>query len=100
MIAVHTVFRLQFPVAVIGVCLRPRHDFEFAVRILVDDHVEKYLGVIPMVDEVGHVLRKAAENEAAIAFDPRDGRSEEHTSELQSLMRLSYAASCWSRKHA
>src|SRR3546814_5989168 len=26
------------------------------------------------------------------------GRSEEHTSELQSLMRISYAVSCWKKK--
>src|SRR3546814_4337635 len=27
-----------------------------------------------------------------------DGRSEEHTSELQSLMRISYAVFCWKKK--
>src|SRR3546814_7938623 len=27
-----------------------------------------------------------------------DGRSEEHTSELQSLMRISYAVFCWQKK--
>src|SRR3546814_3678274 len=27
------------------------------------------------------------------------GRSEEHTSELQSLMRTSYAVFCWKKKH-
>src|SRR3546814_1498404 len=27
-----------------------------------------------------------------------DGRSEEHTSELQSLMRISYAVFCWNKK--
>src|SRR3546814_3325823 len=30
---------------------------------------------------------------------PRDRRSEEHTSELQSLMRLSYAVFCLKKKH-
>src|SRR3546814_945786 len=29
---------------------------------------------------------------------PRDGRSEEHTSELQSLMRISYAVFCLKKK--
>src|SRR3546814_4127586 len=28
------------------------------------------------------------------AVNPKDGRSEEHTSELQSLMRISYAVFC------
>src|SRR3546814_10503513 len=27
-----------------------------------------------------------------------DGRSEEHTSEIQSLMRISYAVFCWKKK--
>src|SRR3546814_6570425 len=31
--------------------------------------------------------------------DPRNGRSEEHTSELQSLMRISYAVFCLKKKH-
>src|SRR3546814_7336256 len=30
---------------------------------------------------------------------PRFGRSEEHTSELQSLMRISYAVFCLTKKH-
>src|SRR3546814_9549848 len=29
---------------------------------------------------------------------PHDSRSEEHTSELQSLMRISYAVFCWKTK--
>src|SRR3546814_9173890 len=31
---------------------------------------------------------------------PQAGRSEEHTSELQSLMRISYAVFCLKKKHA
>src|SRR3546814_8407474 len=31
-------------------------------------------------------------------FDVRRGRSEEHTSELQSLMRSTYAVFCWKKK--
>src|SRR3546814_1046557 len=36
-----------------------------------------------------------------VAFKDRDpeGRSEEHTSELQSLMRISYAVFCLKKKH-
>src|SRR3546814_9156373 len=33
-----------------------------------------------------------------IAAGPRAGRSEEHTSELQSLMRISYAVFCLKKK--
>src|SRR3546814_8238776 len=32
------------------------------------------------------------------AFDAKASRSEEHTSELQSLMRISYAVFCWKKK--
>src|SRR3546814_4491227 len=32
-------------------------------------------------------------------IQPHPGRSEEHTSELQSLMRISYAAFCLKKKH-
>src|SRR3546814_4668504 len=31
-------------------------------------------------------------------IDPQEGRSEEHTSELQSLMRISYAVFCLKQK--
>src|SRR3546814_1524491 len=35
---------------------------------------------------------------AGDAIDENGGRSEEHTSELQSLMRISYAVFCWKQK--
>src|SRR3546814_5618205 len=35
---------------------------------------------------------------AMIVGGERDHRSEEHTSELQSLMRLSYAVFCWKKQ--
>src|SRR3546814_4102015 len=60
------------------------------------DHVP---GVIPDLDPVAQVEGASPDDE-----DPagqvrhevlqRDGRSEEHTSELQSLMRISYAVFC------
>src|SRR3546814_4504880 len=36
---------------------------------------------------------------AAVPLIPLWGRSEEHTSELQSLMRISYAVFCLKKKH-
>src|SRR3546814_5786314 len=35
----------------------------------------------------------------SLVLDTRDGRSEEHTSELQSLMRISYAVFCLKKKN-
>src|SRR3546814_8501017 len=51
----------------------------------------------------GHRRRKLEEavvneNEPQPAGQPGDGRSEEHTSELQSLMRISYAVFCLKKK--
>src|SRR3546814_1724113 len=45
--------------------------------------------------------RRAARprSRAAAASHPRRPRSEEHTSELQSLMRISYAVFCLKKKH-
>src|SRR3546814_1585247 len=39
-----------------------------------------------------------ASDERSIKFTRTDGRSEEHTSELQSLMRISYAVFCLKKK--
>src|SRR3546814_5139440 len=52
------------------------------------------------VDRVGgrlqHPLAGVGDDEvvALAAVEHRDGRSEEHTSDLQSLMRISYAVFC------
>src|SRR3546814_5184508 len=48
---------------------------------------------LAMAFDPAHDVRKAAQ--ARGADGGRPGRSEEHTSELQSLMRLSYAVFCW-----
>src|SRR3546814_8625788 len=57
--------------------------------------------------EIGDLLRQRRQREGigtkigfplAIADDERRPRSEEHTSELQSLMRISYAVFCLKKK--
>src|SRR3546814_6804634 len=50
----------------------------------------------------GKVLRFGFSDAAAVRgsdFEPRADRSEEHTSELQSLMRISYAVFCLKKKN-
>src|SRR3546814_7696948 len=45
-----------------------------------------------------HPLVEGEPGELAIDVAPLGHRSEEHTSELQSLMRSSYAVFCWKKK--
>src|SRR3546814_3249229 len=55
--------------------------------------------------DIGHQQRFARAQcqgqggeQAKRAPHPHSARSEEHTSELQSLMRISYAVFCWKKK--
>src|SRR3546814_5190569 len=49
--------------------------------------------------EGGRQIRRLELRVVALARHPRPARSEEHTSELQSLMRISYAVFCLKQKH-
>src|SRR3546814_9408131 len=52
------------------------------------------------VDRILQLCRKAARDAPARQTRPRlEKRSEEHTSELQSLMRISYAVFCLKKKN-
>src|SRR3546814_9924384 len=54
-------------------------------------------GVIVSISVILALLGYGARGRAAIVWWP--GRSEEHTSELQSLMRISYAVFCLKKKN-
>src|SRR3546814_3908734 len=88
----------------------PRVDH--AVRRPVDD-LEEVLAQVRFVDRLARVARPGERFEHdAVEAEPlrgrvagvevvdahRAGRSEEHTSELQSLMRISYAVFCLKKK--
>src|SRR3546814_3963828 len=45
------------------------------------------------------VAMQAADLQEPVDLDPAAGRSEEHTSELQSLMRISYAVFCLKKQN-
>src|SRR3546814_3905511 len=45
------------------------------------------------------LFRPHSDPEPRCRTDPRSSRSEEHTSELQSLMRISYAVFCLKKKN-
>src|SRR3546814_13127336 len=72
-------------------------------RSIVDRHrlVEPVLGEHIAADMLRQVARKGQQLRDD-PLQPRDivqrGRSEEHTSELQSLMRISYAVFCLKKK--
>src|SRR3546814_1847679 len=66
-----------------------------AARQLVEDG--KYAEAIPLLEQV---VAKDAKNADALNYlGYSNRRSEEHTSELQSLMRISYAVFCLKKKN-
>src|SRR3546814_7547913 len=63
-----------------------------------------YRGMLPNLAAMGHEIRfyepDAFDRQQHRDIDPPDwARSEEHTSELQSLMRISYAVFCLKKKN-
>src|SRR3546814_6121842 len=55
--------------------------------------------VLELTDELGNHFKRAGHlRRAGPRFLPLGDRSEEHTSELQSLMRISYAVFCLKKK--
>src|SRR3546814_2189259 len=64
---------------------------------------DRVFSALPVATAARHTAQNIAFHEVgrqAIMADPdwRNGRSEEHTSELQSLMRISYAVFCLKTK--
>src|SRR3546814_5798845 len=66
----------------------------FTVAIDAQGEIAKAFGDVKLtptsflIDKEGHIIKRYLGN-----------RSEEHTSELQSLMRISYAVFCLNKKH-
>src|SRR3546814_7593021 len=90
---------------------RQRHRKELVARPAADDgNVLFILGLIPMspgigtrthmqVNQAAHALSRALALVQQLRNTHRQQRSEEHTSELQSLMRISYAVFCLKNKN-
>src|SRR3546814_3912237 len=58
-----------------------------------DNYSDRYRGEITLREGAAR-----SSNSVAVALTEQVGRSEEHTSELQSLMRISYAVFCLKKK--
>src|SRR3546814_10091297 len=71
--------------------LRPAFDLEHADAVALAEHVVNG-GILGIDVEVQRPVAEAMFAHQVEAF--ADARSEEHTSELQSLMRISYAVFC------
>src|SRR3546814_4954673 len=76
--------------------------FERGVEVVVD-HLERRCETVVDADllrgelVLEHLIFDAVEGQRAGGIEA-EGRSEEHTSELQSLMRISYAVFCLKKK--
>src|SRR3546814_2283929 len=71
-------------------------------RALVEGYVREHFVSQGMIADVslhrGHSADGQEQPHAHVMLTMRDLRSEEHTSELQSLMRISYAVFCLNKK--
>src|SRR3546814_3858696 len=78
------------------VCLDPGSHFatEFLVAHLAAAEADVDLELVAHFQELAHL----AQLDLVVAFIGDRARSEEHTSELQSLMRISYAVFCLKKK--
>src|SRR3546814_4170142 len=81
--------------------VEPAHDIaQYALAIIVELARDLRLGpVAARRDGNGQQARQRRHRLARDLLLPRKDRSEEHTSELQSLMRISYAVFCLKKKN-
>src|SRR3546814_3059883 len=71
-----------------------------AERGIALDHHQPRDGEIGQQPALGRCIKQRGARRTAADHEQRgDGRSEEHTSELQSLMRISYAVFCLKKKN-
>src|SRR3546814_10651349 len=65
-----------------------------------EGYIEKFAYTHRDLGSITHSLRVAAGLDSMVVGEPQIlGRSEEHTSELQSLMRITYAVFCLNKQH-
>src|SRR3546814_9804599 len=80
-----------------GMVLLPKWDAGEALRLIEKETVTYFVGVPTMSLELMQHSDRDSYDLSSLT-DIAAGRSEEHTSELQSLMRISYAVFCLKKK--
>src|SRR3546814_8037686 len=79
---------------------KARHHLLWASRSMVPEAQAWITDICVPISRLAEAISRAETMiEASGLFAPILGRSEEHTSELQSLMRISYAVFCLKQKH-
>src|SRR3546814_4176324 len=76
-----------------------RQEKSVAIVASLFDLWEAELGKVSGKSKTAEAIRYALTRREALERFLMDGRSEEHTSELQSLMRISYAVFCLKKKN-
>src|SRR3546814_3366890 len=88
----------QREISLRGAYAYQRHDFDTAIELVAERDLGRLLtATYPLrsyEDAIAHAASAGSRGAVKIAF-----RSEEHTSELQSLMRISYAVFCLKKKN-
>src|SRR3546814_9746638 len=93
----------EMPVSVVHLIHRSRRwqsnskDYEFSRRSMLEHWAAGSAAVRKTMHKSGVIAHNLVDGKTA-AFDLTKDRSEEHTSELQSLMRISYAVFCLKKK--
>src|SRR3546814_991489 len=93
----------QFARARFGLGIGESGNFPAGIRTVTDWFPQRErafaIGIFNAGANVGAIITPLLVPVLVLAFDWRVARSEEHTSELQSLMRISYAVFCLKKKN-
>src|SRR3546814_3142577 len=91
--------RMSMPMVQVGIMGVPMHQrrmpVPMAMRLAVRDTGRVFMLVVVVMNVAMGMLQRLV----CVLVGVRFGRSEEHTSELQSLMRISYAVFCLKNKN-
>src|SRR3546814_4110731 len=77
----------------------PTNDFDIGSLNVLEEFLEKFKGCLLLVSHDRYFMDHLVDQLFVFEGDGRVRRSEEHTSELQSLMRISYAVFCLKKKN-